>query len=209
MKVNEIFLSIQGESTYAGLPTVFVRVQGCNLRCVYCDSAYAYYEGTEMSLEDILKEIKRLGYKRVCMTGGEPLLKEETGELLKLLEDYDVTIETNGSIPLDELELQPNHHFIMDMKAPSSGFSDKMHFRNFKHLNDLDEIKFVIADRNDYEWAKEIISKYYKKGIILFSAVFGKIEKSMIVEWILEDRLDVRFQLQMHKYIWDPTKRGV
>jgi 7-carboxy-7-deazaguanine synthase len=209
MKVNEIFLSIQGESTYAGLPTVFVRVQGCNLRCVYCDSAYAYYEGFEMSLEDIIKEIRKLGYKRVCLTGGEPMLKEETGQLLELLADYDVTIETNGSIPLDEIKLQPNHHFIMDMKAPSSGFSDKMYFQNFKYLNEFDEIKFVIADRIDYEWAKKIIGKYYMKGIILFSAVFGKIEKSLIVKWILEDRIDVRFQLQMHKYIWDPTKRGV
>jgi 7-carboxy-7-deazaguanine synthase len=209
MKVNEIFLSIQGESTYAGLPTVFVRVQGCNLRCVYCDSTYAYYEGCEMSLEDIIKEIKKLGYKRVCLTGGEPMLKEEIGKLLELLADYDVTIETNGSIPLDEIKLQPNHHFVMDMKTPSSGFSDKMYFQNFKYLNELDEIKFVIADRIDYEWAGEIISRYYTKGIILFSAVFGKIEKSLIVEWILEDKIDVRFQLQMHKYIWDPTKRGV
>ncbi len=209
MKVNEIFLSIQGESTYSGLPTVFVRFSGCNLRCGYCDTAYAYFEGSEISCEEILKQIEKYSYKRVCLTGGEPMLQNDIDKLLGLLSGFDVTIETNGSIPLCKTKLLPNHHYIMDMKAPSSGSSDKMLMKNFDCLNDLDEIKFVIADRNDYEWSKEIILKYRKKGIVIFSSVFGKIENSLVVEWILEDKLDARFQIQMHKYIWDPLKRGV
>lgn len=209
MKVNEIFLSIQGESTHIGLPTVFVRFQGCNLRCIYCDTAYAYTEGTEMSCEEILAEIKKLHYKRVCITGGEPMLNDDIGILLELLGDYNVTIETNGSIPLDKIKLENKHHYIMDMKTPLSGSSDKMHMQNFDYLGENDEIKFVIGDRDDFDWAKETINAYYKKGIISFSPMFGKIEPSIIAKWILDDKLDVRFQIQIHKYIWDPSKKGV
>ena len=209
MIVNEIFLSIQGESLSAGYPTIFVRFTGCNIRCQYCDTAYAYSEGKDMSPEEILQEIKKLSYNRVCLTGGEPLLQKDLGNLLKLLGDYIVTIETNGSIKLDTLQLCNNHSIVMDMKTPSSGCSDTMQFNNFEILSDRDEIKFVIGDRYDYEWSKVIMCKYFKKGNITFSPVFGKIEYKDIVEWILNDRLNVRFQLQLHKFIWNPDKRGV
>lgn len=209
MKVNEIFLSIQGESTHIGLPTIFVRFQGCNLRCAYCDTAYAYTEGFEMTNEEIFEEIKKFFYKRVCITGGEPMLNDDIDKLLKLLEDYDVTVETNGSILLNKIKLTKNHHYIMDMKTPLSGTSDKMFMENFDYLDENDEIKFVIGDRNDFEWSKKIISEYHKKGLISFSPMFGKIEPSKIAKWILDEKLDVRFQIQIQKYIWDPKKRGV
>ncbi len=209
MKVNEIFLSIQGEGIYTGFPTIFIRFSGCNLRCSYCDTVYAYDEGTEMEPFQVYDEIKKYCYKRVCLTGGEPLLQTELKRLLDILHGYMITIETNGSIPVNSIERAYNQYFVLDMKCPSSGFSDKMFFDNFDFLGEKDEVKFVIASGEDYEWAKDIIDKYYKAGIITFSPVFGKIQYSDIVEWILKDRLNVRFQLQLHKLIWDPGKRGV
>ena len=209
MIVNEIFLSIQGESLSAGYPTIFVRFTGCNLRCNYCDTTYAYNEGKEMSPEEILFEIEKLSYNRVCLTGGEPLLQDEFNKLLRLLDNFTVTIETNGSIDLKSLFLKPNQSVVMDMKVPSSGCSDKMKLCNFDYLSDRDEIKFVIGNRNDYEWSKAVISKRYKKGSIAFSPVFDNVEYKDIVEWILFDRLNVRFQLQLHKFIWRTDERGV
>ncbi|MDP4094465.1 MAG: radical SAM protein [Bacillota bacterium] len=209
MKVNEIFLSIQGESLSAGYPTVFVRFSGCNLRCSFCDTQYAYDEGTVMSPLKIYSEIERFYYKRVCLTGGEPLIQEDLGKLLALLENYTVSIETNGSVDLGKVNLINKHSFVMDMKTPSSGCSDKMNFNNFNLLKSRDEIKFVIGDRNDYEWSKDIIKTYHKKGTITFSPVFGKIEYKDLVSWILRDKLDIRFQLQLHKFIWNPDARGV
>jgi 7-carboxy-7-deazaguanine synthase len=209
MKVNEIFLSIQGEGVYTGFPTIFVRFGGCNLRCCYCDTTYAYDEGVEMSPLQILDEIKKHFYKRVCLTGGEPLLQSDLNVLLNLLYDYSVSIETNGSLLLDSIQRQEGHSFVMDMKCPSSGCSDKMRFDNFAVLTDKDEIKFVVGSREDYEWAKNIIGSYYKKGIVTFSPVFGTVQYKDIVEWILTDKLDVRFQMQLHKLIWAPDKRGV
>ena len=210
MKVNEIFLSIQGESLSAGFPTVFVRFTGCNLRCIYCDTRYAYKEGEDMTPSEVFEEIKKLHYKRVCLTGGEPLLQKELGQLLEFLDDYIVTIETNGSVSLKSVELKnPKHSYVMDMKVPSSGCSDQMLFENFDLLRDNDEIKFVIGSRVDYDWAKNIISKYHKKGTVTFSPVYGKIDYSGIVKWILEDKLDARFQVQLHKVIWGPDKTGV
>ncbi|HOM03614.1 MAG TPA: radical SAM protein [Acetivibrio sp.] len=210
MKVNEIFLSVQGESLSAGFPTVFVRFTGCNLRCSYCDTRYAYDEGKEMTPAEIFEEIKKLHYKRVCLTGGEPLLQEELGQLLTLLDDYIVTIETNGSVNLGRVMLKnPRHSYVMDMKVPSSGCSDEMLFENFDLLRDCDEIKFVIGTRADYEWAKTVISKYHRKGTVTFSPVYGKIDYSGIVQWILEDKLEARFQVQLHKVIWGPDKTGV
>jgi len=209
MKVNEIFQSIQGESLYAGFPTVFVRFSGCNLRCSYCDTTYAYEEGTEMEPQEILDEIKKYYYKRVCITGGEPLLQKELEKLLLLLEDYNVTIETNGSVDISLIKLCSKHSYVMDVKCPSSGVSYEMNFNNFEHLSDRDEIKFVIGGKDDYEWAKEIIKYYYRKGTITFSPVFGSVEYSDLVDWILKDKLDVRFQIQLHKIIWGVEKRGV
>ncbi|MCX7747406.1 MAG: radical SAM protein [Clostridia bacterium] len=209
MKVNEIFLSVQGESLSAGFPTIFVRFTGCNLRCSYCDTSYAYEEGRDMHPIEIHNSIKMYGYQRVCLTGGEPLLQEGMGKLLSILENYNVTIETNGSVLLDSAMLGDKHSFVMDVKTPSSGCSDHICWENFDLLSDKDEIKFVIGNREDYEWSREIIKKFVKKGTITFSPVFGKIPYADIVEWILFDRLNVRFQLQMHKLIWNPAKRGV
>lgn len=210
MKVNEIFLSIQGESMSSGLPTIFVRFTGCNLRCSYCDTTYAYDEGKDMTPSIIYEEIKKLYYKRVCLTGGEPLMQKELGELIALLDDYIVTIETNGSVDIKSVELKsPRHSYVMDMKTPSSGCGDNMLFSNFDKLEDKDEIKFVIGDRIDYEWARDIVSRFHKKGSITFSPVYKKIDYSEIVRWILDDRLDVRFQVQLHKVIWGPFKTGV
>lgn len=209
MKVNEIFLSVQGESLSAGFPTIFVRFTGCNLRCKYCDTTYSYFEGQEMTPEEIFIKIKKLKYSRVCLTGGEPLLQNDINELLDLLKDYTVSIETNGSINISRVHLGLNHTFVIDMKAPYSGHSEDMNFENLGFLSEKDEIKFVISDRHDYEWTKSIIDKYHKNGVITISPVFGKIEESDIVDWILADCLDVRFQLQLHKIIWDPGKRGV
>lgn len=209
MLVNEIFLSIQGESMSVGFPTIFVRFTGCNLRCTYCDTTYAYEEGKEMSPGEVFEEIKRLHYKRVCITGGEPLLQEELNILLKLLEDYTVTIETNGAVSIIDLRLNGAHSFVMDMKVPSSGCSDQMIVNNFKFLRDKDEIKFVIGDKKDYDWAKEIIENNYSNGIITFSPVYEKINYEDMVNWILADRLEVRFQIQLHKLIWGVYKTGV
>ncbi len=209
LKVNEIFLSIQGEGLSAGFPTIFVRFTGCNLRCSYCDTTYAYEEGREMSCLQVLDEIKKLHYKRVCLTGGEPLLQRELNSLLEILKEYTVTIETNGAVSLSGIKLREGQSFVMDMKAPSSGCSQDMLYKNFALLTDKDEIKFVIGSRKDYDWAKSVIADYHKNGTITFSPVFGSIEYSNIIDWILADKLDARFQLQLHKFIWPPEKRGV
>lgn len=210
MKVNEIFLSIQGESLSAGFPTIFIRFTGCNLRCNYCDTTYSYEKGVEISPEGILKEIKKFQYNRVCLTGGEPLLQKDLDKLLKMLDGYIVSIETNGSIKLNTLDiLNREYSFVLDIKTPSSGCSEKMELDNLKLLDDRDEIKFVIGDRTDYEWSKNIIFKHYKKGVITFSPVYGKIDYAKMVKWILGDKLNVRFQLQLHKFIWGPDMLGV
>lgn len=209
MKVNEIFLSIQGESSSVGLPTVFVRFTGCNLRCSYCDTKYAYHHGINMPVCDVLKKIKEFGLKRVCLTGGEPLLQENIQDLINELCDYEVSIETNGSIELKNIMLGEKHRFVMDIKLESSGCYEKMNFSNFDALREKDEIKFVVSNREDYNKAKEVIRKYHKLGNILISPAFSKIEYSDLVKWMLEDKLNARFQLQIHKIIWDKNKRGV
>ncbi|SHF19672.1 7-carboxy-7-deazaguanine synthase [Caldanaerobius fijiensis DSM 17918] len=210
LKVNEIFTSIQGESTSTGYLTVFVRLTGCNLRCSYCDTRYAYDEGQLMTVGQVYSDIARRGIKRVCITGGEPLLQPDVQRLIDMLEDYEVSIETNGSVDLSQFKLYDRHRFVMDMKVPSSGSSNSMNYENFNYLRSHDEIKFVIGNKSDYYWAKDVIKKYYKRGIITFSPVYGVIEPVEIVNWMIEDKLDnVRFQLQLHKYIWDPGIRGV
>lgn len=209
MMVNEIFLSIQGEGLLTGYPTVFVRFMGCNLRCSYCDTTYSYHEGKEISVEDIVDKIESYGYQRVCLTGGEPLIQKDLQDLLDALKGYRITIETNGSISLESFKLHSGQTFVMDVKTPSSGQHHMMCFSNLHKITNEDEIKFVIGNRQDYVWSKEIIDKHYNKGKITFSPVFGKIEPQVMVEWILEDRLDVRFGLQLHKIIFDPQRRGV
>jgi 7-carboxy-7-deazaguanine synthase len=211
LKVNEIYFSIQGESSKAGLPCVFVRLTYCNLRCTYCDTEYAFYEGKDYTIEQILTEVKKYQCKLVEVTGGEPLVQEECNELMKILCDdgYDVMLETGGSLPIKNVDYRVR--IIMDLKCPSSGMIKKNLYENIDSIKSTDEIKFVIGSRQDYEWCKEIIKKYdlTNKCDVLFSVVFGELEPVMLVDWILEDKLKVRFQLQMHKFIWDPAAKGV
>lgn len=210
LKINEIFKSIQGESTYAGLPCTFVRLAGCNLRCTYCDTNYAYYEGKEISDEDIIAKIDEYGVKCVEFTGGEPLLQEETPKLIKTLLDkgYNVLIETNGSICIGCLDKRIT--IIMDYKTPKSGMSERMRPKNFEFLKPTDQIKFVLMDESDYIWSKDIIVKNKlsdKFENILMSPVYGELSPKDLVGWVLKDDLQVRVQLQIHKYIWAPDER--
>jgi len=210
LKINEIFKSIQGESTYAGLPCTFVRLAGCNLRCTYCDTNYAYYEGKEISDEDIIAKIDEYGVKCVEFTGGEPLLQEETPKLIKALLDkgYNVLIETNGSICIGCLDKRLN--IIMDYKTPKSGMSERMRPKNFEFLKPTDQIKFVLMDESDYIWAKDIILENKltdKFENILMSPTYGELSPKDLVGWVLKDDLQVRVQLQIHKYIWAPDER--
>lgn len=212
LKVNEIFKSIQGESTFAGLPCTFVRLAGCNLRCTYCDTNYAYYNGKEISDDDIIAKIEEYGVNLVEFTGGEPMLQEGTPKLVKKLMDmgYEVLFETNGSICLGCLDKRLN--IIMDFKTPKSGMSERMNVKNFEFLKKTDQIKFVIMDRSDYIWAKDVIveNKLNKRfDNILMSPVHGELPSRDLVAWILEDNLRVRVQLQLHKHIWNPEERGV
>ena len=211
MKINEIYKSIQGESTYAGLPCVFVRLTYCNLRCTYCDTAYAFYEGQEMSVEQVMQAVRDCGCTLVEITGGEPLLQKEVDPLMNRLiaEGFLVLLETGGSIDIGDVH--PKVIKIMDLKCPSSGESEKNRYDNIDKLQPHDEIKFVIGNREDYLWTLDIMRKYHLDGKyrILFSTVFDGLEPSELVKWILTDGLNVRFQLQIHKYIWSPEKRGV
>lgn len=209
--VNEIYHSIQGESTLAGQPCIFIRLTYCNLRCSYCDTEHAFYNGKEMMIKDIIKKIKQWPCKLIEVTGGEPLLQKECitllNELIKL--NYKVMLETSGSLPLDKV---PNEIMkIIDFKCPSSKMEHKNLWEIIKDVSSHDEIKFVIGDRKDYEWAKEKIYELNLNKIctILFSPVFNSIEPKKIVKWILADNIPVRFQLQMHKFIWEPDKLGV
>ncbi len=211
LKINEIFYSIQGESTFAGRPCIFVRLTYCNLRCTYCDTEYAFHEGEERTLQQILQEIKEYGCNLVEITGGEPLIQKNVYPLMTNLADagYTVLLETGGH--MDIAPVDPRVRRIVDIKCPSSGESDKVYWDNIALLTDLDEVKFVIGDREDYEWAKAVLKKYNlnERCPVLFAPVFGQLKNKHLAEWILEDRLNVRFQLQMHKYIWPPEQRGV
>lgn len=211
MKVCEIFASIQGESTYAGLPCVFVRMAGCNLRCVYCDTTYAYEEGIEMAEDEIIERVKSYRIKLVEITGGEPLLQKDTLSLIEKLIDngFTVLVETNGSISIKNVDKRAI--IIMDIKTPKSGMFDKMDLTNLKHLRTTDEVKFVVADRKDYNWAKEFIKDYglADKCKILFSPVYDILSAKDLSEWIIKDRLSVRLNLQLHKYIYGSDKKEV
>jgi len=211
LKVNEIYFSVQGESSRAGLPCVFVRLTYCNLRCTYCDTEYAFFEGEDKSVDEIIIEVKKYGCNLVEITGGEPLVQEESLNLMKKLCDkgFDVMLETSGNMPICNIDDRVN--IIMDLKCPSSGMMKKNLYENVNYLKKTDELKFVIGDREDYDWMNEMINKYdlYNKCKILVSVVFGKLEPLDLVNWVLEDKLDVRFQLQMHKFIWHPETKGV
>ncbi len=212
MKVCEIFRSIQGESTWAGLPCVFVRLSGCNLRCSYCDTSYAYNEGNEMSLGEIVRRVDEYNCSLVEITGGEPLMQPESTDLAQSLVDAGKTVlvETNGTLSIADL---PDSVIrIMDIKCPGSEESDKVDWGNIDLLKTSDEVKFVISDRNDFEWAKKVVEQYdLTKRIraVLLAPVFNMLDPELLAEWILADNLDVRMQLQLHKYIWSPDRRGV
>jgi 7-carboxy-7-deazaguanine synthase len=212
LTVNEIYQSVQGESTWAGLPCVFVRLTFCDLRCTYCDTEYAFYEGNRMTLEEIVETVRGFGGLLVEVTGGEPLLQPACVPLLSMLCDagFTVLLETSGAH--DIAAVDPRVHRIMDLKTPSSGECERNLFSNIAHLSDRDEVKFVLGSREDYEWAREKMREHdlaARVRAVLFSPVFGKIGPTEIVAWMLEDKLPARFQLQMHKFIWEPKARGV
>ncbi len=211
LKVNEIYSSIQGESTSAGLPCVFVRLTFCNLRCTYCDTEYAFYEGKDLTIDEILSEVKKYDCNLIEVTGGEPLVQEECLDLMERLcdEGYEVLLETGGSLTIKNIDKRVK--IIMDLKCPSSKMMKRNLYENINYIKKTDELKFVIGTREDYEWAKEIINKYnlISKCEILFSVVFGELDPLTLVNWVLEDKLKIRFQLQMHKFIWSPEAKGV
>ena len=211
LKINEIYKSIQGESSKAGLPCVFVRLTYCNLRCTYCDSEYAFYDGKDLEIEQIVDEIKKLNCNLVEITGGEPLFQTESIQLMKKLcdEGFEVMLETSGSLPIENVDKRVM--IILDLKCPSSGMQKKNLYQNIEFIKPNDEVKFVIGDYEDYLWAKEKIVEYnlVEKCNVLFSTVFNKLESRELVEWIIKDNLNVRFQLQMHKFIWEPDRKGV
>ena len=211
LKVNEIFRSIQGESTHAGRPCVFVRLTYCSLRCSYCDTEYAFFEGKERPLDEILAEVAHHGCRLVEVTGGEPLIQKETTLLLERLldEGYEVLLETSGAYPVERVPTGVK--IIMDLKTPGSGMVAKNRWENLRHIDQDDEIKFVICDRADYEWARGVVAEHdlTSRHAVLFSPSFGQLPADELAAWILEDRLPVRLQLQLHKFIWSPAARGV
>ncbi len=211
LRINEIYRSIQGESSWAGLPCVFVRLTGCHLRCHYCDTEYAFHEGRWMTLAEILARVSEQGTPLVEITGGEPLLQPACGELARRLLDHGLTVlcETSGALPIDRLPREVIK--IMDLKCPSSGEVERNDWSNIERLGPRDEVKFVIGDRADFEWAARVIERYNlaKRCEVLMSPAFGEIEPRQLAEWILAEQLPVRFQIQMHKFIWSPTEIGV
>ena len=212
LTVNEIFHSIQGESTHAGRRCVFVRLTACDLRCTWCDTPYAFHEGRKMSLDEIVEEIERYACDTVELTGGEPLLQKNVYPLIdRLLEQGKlVLIETGGHISLEHVPAPVRT--IMDVKCPGSGEAGTTDWTNLERLDDNDEVKFVIRDREDYEYARDVLARHRLAGrvaAVLFSPVHGVLDPKTLSEWVLADRLPVRVQLQVHKYIWSPDTRGV
>ncbi|MEW5702567.1 MAG: radical SAM protein [Candidatus Zixiibacteriota bacterium] len=211
LTVNEIYASIQGESSHAGRPCVFVRLTGCNLRCTWCDTEYAFYDGRRMTIDDVMRRIDTYRLPLVEITGGEPLLQPGCAILAELLlsKGKTVLVETSGALPINVLP--PGTIRIMDIKCPGSGESEKMDWRNLQWLTSHDEVKFVVANRTDYEWSRDVIGRHDLTRIcpVLISTAYGRLAPDEVAGWILADRLDVRFQLQWHKYIWDSGTRGV
>lgn len=209
LRISEIFHSIQGESTRVGLPTVFVRLSGCPLRCDWCDTEYAFSGGDPFQISEILERVAHFGCRHVCVTGGEPMAQKDCPELLRALCDagYDVSLETSGALDLAGVDGRVSK--IMDIKTPGSGEAEKNRWENLALLGPRDEIKIVLASRDDYEWAKQVLTDRQLAAIcpVLFAPVQGRLEPAQLAEWILHDRLPVRFQLQLHKVLWG-TERG-
>ena len=204
LRITEIFISLQGESSLAGYPTVFIRLTGCPLRCGYCDTAYAFSGGEWYSLDDILQQLKQYKTSYICVTGGEPLAQKACPEFLVRLcdEGYKVSLETSGALDISRLDSRVKR--VMDIKTPASGEESRNRYENIDYLTSEDEIKFVICDRNDYDWSKFMLEKYdlVSKCSVLFSPVQGDMSATDLANWIIEDQLNVRFQIQLHKYLW-------
>lgn len=211
LRVNEIFHSIQGESTQAGRPCVFVRLTGCNLRCVWCDTEYAFHEGSPWTVDAVVDRVGAYGCKLVELTGGEPLLQPEAIDLMRALiaRGHDVLLETGGSLPIEHVPEGVRR--IVDVKCPGSGESDRNRWENLDALRPGDELKFVIADRADYDWAAGAVAAraLHEKASVLFSPVHDKMIAGDLARWVLDDRLPVRVQIQMHKILWPAAVRGV
>ena len=211
LTVNEIFFSIQGEGTRAGRPSVFVRLTGCPLRCVWCDTAYAFHEGERGTLDGVVAEASRHPSRLLCLTGGEPLAQPEAFDLVsRFLDDgWEVVVETSGHVSLEGLD--PRAVAVMDVKAPGSGETDKMDWSNLDRLKPTDEVKVVLSGREDYEWARDLVAERAlpDRCTVLLSPVHGALEPDRLAEWILEDGLPVRLQLQLHKALWPGVERGV
>ena len=210
LKIFEIFYSLQGESSRVGLPTIFIRLSGCPMRCHYCDTAYAFQGGSMMDIDEIMETIKKYDTQYVTVTGGEPLAQKEVLSLLKVLADrnYEVSLETGGGISIKEVD--PRIKIILDIKTPESGEEKKNHWENLNLIHAKDEIKFVLCSREDYDWAKKILDQYKltEKCHVLFSPVYQKINATDLGNWILQDQLPVRLQIQLHKLLWG-EKPGV
>lgn len=211
LTVNEIFFSIQGEGTRAGRPCVFVRLTGCPLRCTWCDTAYAFEEGTRRDEQDVLREVARHPARLVQLTGGEPLAQRAAFDFVRRLcdEGYEVVIETSGHVAIDRLD--PRAVVVMDLKAPGSAESHRNRWENLDVLKPTDEVKIVIQDRGDYEWARAVVRERGLAGrwTVLFSPVHGVLDPGRLARWILDDGLPVRLQVQLHKYLWPGVERGV
>lgn len=206
LKITEIFYSLQGESSTVGLPTVFVRLTGCPLRCGYCDSEYAFYGGERLSIDEILAKVASFNPRYICVTGGEPLAQRECLTLLGALCDagYSVSLETSGALPVDDVD--PRVVKVMDLKTPGSGEVGRNRWENIPLLSAQDQVKFVICNREDYEWARFKVDEHQLVGRVaevLFSPSFGQVTPLSLAEWILADNLPVRFQLQLHKLLWN------
>lgn len=210
MRITEIFHSIQGESSHIGRPCVFVRLTGCNLRCVWCDSEYTFTGGRQTSVDEVIAEVRSYGCPLVEVTGGEPLAQDEAFELICRLcdEGFEVLIETSGSI--DTSRVDSRAKLVLDVKCPGSGEESKNHWPNLDRLRDHDEIKFVIADRADYEWSRDLVrGRELGRWTVLFSPVWGRLDMKLLAEWMLADRVPARLQTQLHKHIWGADARGV
>jgi 7-carboxy-7-deazaguanine synthase len=212
LNLIEIFRSVQGETSFAGLPTTFIRLAQCNLRCVWCDTSYSFGRGTPYSLVHIIEEVEQYGCKNVCITGGEPLLQKNVHSLMKQLCDrgYLLSIETGGSLPTKEVDHRV--HIILDIKCPGSGMSHKNLWENIENLNQHDQVKFVISHEEDYLYARNLcysLKLFERVNEVLFSPVHECLDAKKLVGWILNDKLPVRLNLQIHKFIWTPTTKGV
>ncbi|HEA25994.1 MAG TPA: 7-carboxy-7-deazaguanine synthase QueE [Ectothiorhodospiraceae bacterium] len=204
LRITEIFLSLQGEADAVGWPTVFVRLTGCPLRCSYCDTEYAFTGGETLTLTQIIEQVSALGVPHVCVTGGEPLSQKAVQPLMSSLCElqYNVSLETSGALPIDDVDKRVS--IVMDLKTPSSDEVEKNLYSNLQHLKNGDQIKLVIADRTDYDWSKKIIEEraLCDRATVLLSPAFGQLQARELAQWIIDDRLNVRMQLQLHKILW-------